>query len=83
MLPTAAESVDSIMIEFAATGLPARLADAPDFNGDYEIEITGIRVDVKTEKPFAGELPPVRWQMCRAAYQAHLAIPVQGSAASL
>ncbi|PVX27900.1 hypothetical protein DD559_19360 [Sphingomonas pokkalii] len=81
MRPIAAGSLDSILIDFAATGLPARFPDAPDFDGDYEIAITGIRVEARSDRPFGGKLPPVKWQMCRAAYQANLSAPLSGNAA--
>lgn len=81
MRPFAAGSFDSVLIDSAATDLPARLPEAPDFDGDYEIAITGIRVEAMNDKALGGELPSVNWQMCRAAYQANLSTPLPDNAA--
>ena len=67
--PMKANSADSVQIEFSATGLPAIPPEAPDFRGDYEIELRGVIVEIKGPKPLSGELPPTRWIMNQDAYR--------------
>jgi hypothetical protein len=60
-------STDNVMITFSATRLPAPLAEAPDFTGDYELKLRGVRALVRGTHPFSGELPrscPTSWCNC-------------------
>jgi len=64
-LELSAGSCDFIMMHFSAMGLPAPLADAPDFTGDYELVLRGVRIDVRGAHPFSGEPVPALWRWFR------------------
>lgn len=61
--PVTARPGDAIILDFSATCLPLALADAPDFNQEYELRLTGVVAEVQGAKPFAGELPEARFAM--------------------
>ncbi|MEV5022587.1 hypothetical protein MRBLMA1_002444 [Sphingobium sp. LMA1-1-1.1] len=76
-LPIPAQSVDSIKIEFAATGLPAPFPNAPDFSSDYRIELTGVFAEIQGRKPTICELPPVVWNMRPSDYHPGSTLPIE------
>ena len=76
-LPIPAQSVDSIKIEFAATGLPAPFPDAPDFSSDYRIELTGVLAEIQGSKPTVCELPLIVWGWRLADYRPDSILPIQ------
>jgi len=61
--PVTARPGDAILLDFSATCLPVALADAPDFNQEYELRLTGVIAEVQGAKPLAGELPEARFAM--------------------
>jgi hypothetical protein len=59
-------SWNSVILEFSGVRFPIHLPHAPQFDGDYELTLRGVRAVFGGRKGFEGELPPVVWRWFRA-----------------
>jgi hypothetical protein len=58
---------DAVMLDFVDPACPRAIADVPDFNGGYTLELRGVRAEIGDNIPLSGILPPARWEWAGSA----------------
>jgi hypothetical protein len=66
-LPVHPGGSDAVVLTFLDPACPRALADAPDFHGEYTLELRGVRAEIGEDSALTGVLPSARWAWAGSA----------------